>query len=290
MKRRRARTAMLLAAAALVVVGLVLVGRSVRQEPRLARAPAEPAAVVARLDTSAGSVEYEGESSWAPLRVGEALSAGGRVRTGVRGAGFRVDDGRSVRLGPRSRLRWDARDRLTLESGAVYVDSGPDAGGPSSFEVRTSWGAVRETGTQFEVRLETTALRVRVREGRVAVLGRGPTLDVESGAELRLDESGPARRAIPIHGPDWSWVLPLAPAFDIEGRSLHDLAAWAAREAGWELRYADAESRRRAEAAQLHGSIRGLRPDEAVTAVIPSTGLPHRLQGRVLSIGPVGAP
>ena len=81
-------------------------------------------------------------------------------------------------------------------------------------------------------------------------------------------------------------MLALAPTFEIDGRPPHDFLAWAAREAGWELRYADAESRRRAEAAELHGSIRGLRPDEAVVSVLPSTGLPHRLQDGVLWIGP----
>jgi hypothetical protein len=83
--------------------------------------------------------------------------------------------------------------------------------------------------------------------------------------------------------------MALAPAFEIEGRRLHELLVWAAREAGWELQYADAESRRRAESAQLHGSIRGLRVDEAVIAVIPTTGLTHRLGEGVLRVGPAEA-
>jgi hypothetical protein len=136
--------------------------------------------------------------------------------------------------------------------------------------------------------VEPAALRVRVREGRVAVLGRGPTLDVASGTELRIDEAGSTRREVRAHGPEWSWVTALAPAFESDGRPLHEVLAWASREAGWELRYADAESRRRAESALLHGSIRGLRPDEAASAVIPTTGLAYRLGDGVLRVGPAG--
>jgi ferric-dicitrate binding protein FerR (iron transport regulator) len=289
-RRRRLRTALLAAAAGLAAMALaLLVGRSGRQDPHSARGPLAPGVVVARLDVGGGGVERETASGWVALSVNEPLPAGSQVRCGGRGAGFRLEDGRSVRLGAHSRLRWVAFDRLALEAGAVYVDSGRAAAAASSFEVQTSWGAVRETGTQFEVRLEPAALRVRVREGRVAVLGRGPTLDVASGTELSLTDAGPTRRDLPAHGPEWSWVMALAPAYEIEGRPLHDLLAWASREAGWELRYADAESRRRAQAAELHGSIRGLSPDQAAIAVIPTTGLSHRLEAGVLEIGSDGA-
>jgi ferric-dicitrate binding protein FerR (iron transport regulator) len=258
------------------------------RQPAVTRAPEAAAVVVARVD-AAGALEADGESGWTPLTVGDSLTAGRRVRTGPAGAGLRVDDGRSVRLQARSRLRWDARDRLTLESGAVYVDSGRKQGSASSFEVSTPLGAVRETGTQFEVRLDANALVVRVREGRVSLVGRAPEIEVAHGTEVRLDGDRAARRAIPAHGALWSWTLELAPTFEIDGRPPHELVAWAAREAGWELRYADAESDRRARASQLRGSIRGLRPDQAVDAVMPSTGLPHRLQDGVLWIGPSGA-
>jgi hypothetical protein len=290
-RRRRAQRALLLAAAGLAAVGLAFLGRrgGAPEPPVAGSVTHAPATAVARLDAADSPVERETPSGWIRLTPAEPLAAGSRVRTGAQHAGFRVGGGRSVRLAAGSRLLWDAPDRLRLEAGAVYVDSGGRAAAASSFEVRTGWGAVRETGTQFEVRLEPAALRVRVREGTVAVLGRGPTLDVARGTELRVGDTGATRRAIPIHGPDWSWVLATAPAFEMEGRRLHELLGWAAREAGWELRYADAETRRRSEAAQLHGSIGGLRPDQAVHAAIPATGLPYRLRAGVLQIGPVEA-
>lgn len=290
-RRRRNRTALLVAAAVVVAAGLaLLLERETRREPQVAQVPAG-SAVVARLEVAAGAVDREGASGWVPLRVGESLAAGSLIRTGTEGAGFSVERGRSVRMGPQSRLRWVAMDRLALEAGAVYVDSGGPAAGPSPFEVHTVWGALRENGTQFEIRLEPAALRVRVREGRVALFGRGPTLDVASGIELRVNGAGIGRRTIPSHGPEWSWAIALAPAFEMEGRALHALLVRTSREAGWELHYTDGETRRRSEAAQLHGSIRGLSPEETVRAVLPSTDLPYRLHDGVLSVGPVhGSP
>jgi hypothetical protein len=116
-------------------------------------------------------------------------------------------------------------------------------------------------------------------------VAEGAREDVMSGTELRIDRRGAVRRAIATHGSEWSWVMALGPGYDLDGHALHELATWASREAGWQLRYTGAESRRRAEAAVLHGSIRGLRADEALLAAIPSTGLPHRLEDGVLWIG-----
>jgi ferric-dicitrate binding protein FerR (iron transport regulator) len=280
-RRRRIATVLLSTAAAAAIATLVV---TARQDERQGAPVPGPQPAVAWLDV--GSVEREVAGGWAGLAADDGVPAGSRLRIGTRGAGLRMQSGRSIRLGAGTRLRFAAVDRLALEAGVVYVDSGGMAGARSSFEVATEWGDVRETGTQFEVALEPSALRVRVREGWVALLGRGPTLDVAGGSELRVDERGSSRRSVATHGPEWSWVLALAPAFELEGRSLSQLLEWAAREGGWELRYSDAETRKRAEAALLHGSIRGLRADDALAAVVPATGLSHALHSGMLVIGP----
>jgi len=283
-RRRQVRSLLLRTAAVLAAAALWFIGRSgIREAPGGSRGPTLPVVVIARLDTALGVVEREGATGWLPIAVGDPLLAGTHIRTGGAGAGLRVADGRSVRIAEASRLRWDAAETLTLESGAVYVDSGRSEASASPFEVRTARGTVRETGTQFEVRLEEAALRVRVREGRVAVTLREPPVEAVGGSELLLDDrGGVARRSIPAHGPDWSWVVALAPAFEMDGRSPDELLAWAAREAGWQLRYADDGTRRQAQAARLHGSIRGVGADQVPMVVLPSTGLRHRLDRGVL--------
>jgi hypothetical protein len=278
-RRRRARTGLLAAAAvvaALAVAALAL--RAARTGP----GPASASRLVLASVDVVGAAELEGASGWTRLAAGDPVRAGSRIRSGAAGVGLRAPGGRSLRMAADSRVLLEAAGRLTLEAGALYLDSGRAAASGSPFEVGTPWGSVRETGTQFEVRLDPEGLRVRVREGRVAV--RDET--AASGVELRVDARGVTRRAFPVHGPEWGWVLSLAPAFEMDGRSLHELASWASREAGWQLVYLDAESRRRSEGAVLRGSIRGARPDEAVLAVIPSTGLRHERKGGVLRIGP----
>jgi hypothetical protein len=283
-RRRRTRTALVAAAAVGVAISAATLSqRDLHPAPQGA-APVG-AAVLGSVDAG-GPVEREAAAGWTPLAVGDAVLEGSRIRTAGSGAGLRAPDGRSLRVAADSRVLWETQGRLTLEAGAVYLDSGrPAADAARPFEVRTAWGVVRETGTQFEVRLDPAGLRVRVREGLVAV--RDET--AAGGVELRVDSGGVTRRAFPVHGSEWAWVLSLAPAFEMDGRSLHELASWASREAGWELVYLDAESRRRAESAVLRGSIRGVRPDEAVIAVTPSTGLRPEVKRGLLEIGPDGA-
>jgi len=311
-RRRRARAGLALAAglAAAVATALLVGGRGAGERAGVGEPPGPLAVVVGSLDAATGLVERETPSGWASIAVGEAVAAGSRLRTVAGGAGLRAPGGRSVRLGPASRVRWEAPERLALEAGTVYLDSGGARPG-AAFEVRTSRGTLRETGTQYEVHLDGAGLRVRVREGRVALIAArsgtsaapgpdpegapeeaaaGPVApqEVAAGSELRVGDRGVERRPFPAHGPEWSWVLTLAPAFEMDGRSLHELLSWAAREAGWELRYVDAGSERRSRQAVLRGSVRGLRPDEAALAVVPSTGLPHRVGDGVLRIGPSG--
>ena len=70
----------------------------------------------------------------------------------------------------------------------------------------------------------------------------------------------------------------------LEGRSLRDFLLWIAGENGWQLRYADAAVEEKASTTILHGSIQGLTPEEALSAVLPTSGVAHRLENGVLLI------
>jgi ferric-dicitrate binding protein FerR (iron transport regulator) len=285
--RRRRRWALGAASLAAALAAVVVTTRSWP-----GRGPsAPPAAVVAHLQSARGVLEAETSAGWAPLAPGEAARAGAFLRTGAGGAAaFRAAGGQSVRLDGDTRARWTAPGVLELVEGAVYVDSARAAPGPG-MQVRTPRGSVREVGTQFEVRLRGDAVRVRVREGRVAVAGAAaPGVEADAGTELWLEAGGVRRGAVPVHGPDWAWVHTVVPAAEIDGRPLREFLDWAGREGGWTLRYADGDTARLAETTVLHGSVRGLGPEEAVAAVLPSVGLPYRLEDGVLRIGPAEEP
>lgn len=219
------------------------------------------------------------------LQVGERVAAGQGVDTRSGGqVALRLVDGTSVRVNGGSRLRLIEATVLALDEGTVYIDSGGATGAPS-LEVRTPIGVARDIGTRFEVRLLDEALRVRVRDGRVQLMQSREPHEAAPGEELTLDGSGTVvRRAVPVFGAEWAWVLAVGRPFDLEGRTLLAFLTWISDENGWQLRFEDAAVERKAEATVLHGSIEGLAPEEALAAVLPSTGMEHVLEAGMLVV------
>ncbi len=297
--RSRRRQTYGLAAAAVVVLALGLwltAGRDsdVSSGPMTAEAPAigdstapAHAGPVARLSALAGTVHRAADAADTPttLDAGSQVDAGTVLETGAGSrAAFQLASGHELRLDVDTRLRLVSERTLTLERGALYVDS---RGAPSTIEIRTPLGTARDVGTRFEVRLGSGELRVRVRDGVVEVDRAGETHQAGAGAELTLDATGtPARRAIPVYGPEWRWSLEVAPAFDLERRTLSEFLAWVTHETGWRLRL-DPAVARGAAGVTLNGSIDDLAPDEALEVVLPTTGLRHRVADGELIVEPL---
>jgi ferric-dicitrate binding protein FerR (iron transport regulator) len=156
----------------------------------------------------------------------------------------------------------------------VYVDSGP-AADARQLRIDTPAGAVRHVGTQYEVRLVKSDVRIRVRRGRVELKApSGIAEHVDAGEQLTVVESGGHERtSIDTVGMEWAWVSDVAPPFEIEGRSLREFLTWAGRELGEDIVFATPESEAEAAGATLHGSVAGLTPAEALEAVLPTTRL-----------------
>ena len=83
---------------------------------------------------------------------------------------------------------------------------------------------------------------------------------------------------------DWAWAANLAPAFEIEGRTVSAFLEHTAREQGWTLHYADARLTRDSSAIILHGSVAGLPPQDALAVALSASGLAHRLDGEDLHV------
>ena len=237
-----------------------------------------PKNAVATVASQSGEVRLEGETA-------SGLVAGALVSTGPNGrAALRLSNGSSLRVDRDSRLRLLSGASMELEAGAVYLDSGAEVDGPGVL-VETSAGSVTEIGTQYEVRLEEDELLVRVREGAVRVDSDGNAYDAHAGEGLRVSAGELLERlAIPRNASVWGWAVELAPALDIEGRSLAELFSWAAREGGWHLEYTtdglEAESR----AVTLSGSIAGLTIEEALELTTEGSGIHGEVRGDTLVI------
>ncbi len=254
-------------AAAALVAGVIISNR---------RSPAGVANVATFL-AAQGPVEITNRVSDAPLLGGESVRAGERVTT--RGAGralFSVA-GVSLRVGGDSDVTFERAGEVRLVSGRLYVDSGlahpmTAVEARSALEIMTPLGNVRHVGTQFEVRVQADGVRVRVRDGTVDVNSPHAVVTLGSTDELDIGSDGTvARTSVTQYSGDWSWTNDLGPEFLIEGRSFEEFLQWYAHESGRQLEFATPAVHAAALATRLSGSIVGLRPDDALSAVVATT-------------------
>ena len=226
-----------------------------------------------------------------PLEENDRLAFGASVSTGENGhVALRLPDGGSVRLDAGSRLLVVDATTFVLQRGAVYVDSGGH-GIPGGVSIRTPFGTVREIGTQYEVRLVDDGLRLRVREGSVSLDGGGGTHEVAAASELTVDPQGAVSiLPVAIHGPDWDWVAKSAKLPNMRGRSARAFLEYVARERGWVLRFASAETERAAGTTRLSGSLERLSLDDALDAVLPTCGMTYSIDGGRLVVSLAGTP
>ena len=274
--RRRITTvaaALSMAAAAVVAIRLG-VGREV----------ARPVvAVVATVERMEGDgVRQNGSNEPVRIALGDPVLLGDRIDSGATGRiGLRLVNGASLRFDHGSRARLVSLNSIALDAGAVYVDSGSES---PALEVATSLGIVKDVGTQFEIRLGDSSLRVRVRSGVVEVHRGTEASSARPGTELTVTPAIITSRRVEPYGQDWEWAASLGPSFDSDGRSLSAFLEHVCREQGWTLMYADSTLALEASGIMLHGRTEGLSPSDALAVVMATTGLTHRVNDGVLEV------
>lgn len=245
-------------------------------------------AAVERIEGSGGRLSSGSGSTPTPIQLADAVRIGDRIETdGTSRVGLRFSEGTSVRLDHGSRARLLSATRIELETGAVYVDSGSDS---PDLEILTAFGVVRDIGTQFEIRLYPTSLRVRVRTGVVEVYRGAEIQSVRPGTELLMNSGSVISRAVEPYGREWAWATSVGPPFEIEGRPLAAFLDHLCREQGWTLAYADSTLARGASGIILHGSTEGLPPSDALAVVLATAGLTHRITDGELLVSRIAPP
>ena len=276
--RRRERQWILWAAAAAVLV--LAVALMFEWTP-----PGAQREELARIERAIGAVERATGDVWEPVGESAApLTMGMKVRTlAGAGAGLLLAGGASLRLAAGTEIMLDEPGRLYLREGAIYLDHRGSVG--TGYRIETPAGIARDLGTQFELLVADGSLRLRVREGRVAVDRAGQTLEGTAGAQVEFDAlGGVVRSAIAATDAAWQWAESLAPMPDVDGRPATDLIAWVARETGRRLRYASPAIEQRAATVILHGNIRHLPPLAALDAMLATTDLDYVLDGDTMEI------
>ncbi|MGI9246340.1 MAG: FecR domain-containing protein [Steroidobacteraceae bacterium] len=275
----RSRGPWLAAAASVAAVGAV----AWLLAPRL-QGPAD-IGTVARVDGGA-EVRHGDDGPWRQLGAAAVLRTGDEVRTSASGRlAVRRPDGLELRLDAGTALALNDAHEARLDGGRVYVDSGIDGARGDALVIATPLGRIRHLGTQYSVALGRERIEVRVREGSVAIDGRGLPVIARAGEALSLGRDQLERTAIESHGAGWTWAESMAPEFAIEGRSLDEFLGWVARETGRQLVYSSPGAARAAESTELKGSVSGLAPEAAVAAVLATKpALAYRFAGAQLRI------
>jgi hypothetical protein len=75
----------------------------------------------------------------------------------------------------------------------------------------------------------------------------------------------------------WDWISVTTPNFEVDDRPLQEFLAWVARESGRELVLADEAARKQVATIRMHGSVNGLTPMQALSAVMAATSLRFEL-------------
>jgi ferric-dicitrate binding protein FerR (iron transport regulator) len=207
------------------------------------------------------------------LTLGDALSSGRTYRVNGQ-ALFALEGGGNLRLASNAEVEVVARDIVRLERGKMYVDIPPGTHTSATFIARTSAGEFRHAGTQFELAVNERETRLRVREGSVHWLGAGAESTVKAGTEVVFSNgTKAAERPVEISGKEWEWTATTTPDFEIDNRPLGEFLEWVARESGRKLVLADDQARKKVSTIRMHGSVHGLTPMQALSAVMAATEL-----------------
>jgi ferric-dicitrate binding protein FerR (iron transport regulator) len=265
-RRKRVYMSVGVAASAVFAIGAAVLGVRYLE-------PATPIQVaqVTRID---GHLLVRPESQAArEVAVAQTIATGETIQTDDRSrAAMRFGDGVSLRLDHDTIVKVAAADELVLTAGALYVDS--QAQHPQALTIRTDAGSVRHVGTQYQVRTHADEMEVSVREGRVEIANAAGTSSGVAGERIRVTPRGEiVRSTLPAHDPSWRWAAHTAPVFDINERTFAAFAEWVGRETGRKVVYASSDAERTAQQVTLRGSIAGLDPDTALSAVLSTTQL-----------------
>jgi len=232
---------------------------------------------------------------WEPVASGRSLRTGDVIDSGPSGLGaLALAGGVSARLDADTRVTLASATELVLDRGALYIDAGREPSPEKRLDVATPSGTVRHVGTQYEVRLIGSGVRLRVREGRVEWTSSAGALAEGSGGEQLTiaDDGSVERQETARYGDSWAWIGAATPGLELEGLRLSEFLAWAAREQGREVRFDRPETERETESIVLHGSVSGLTPEQALKAVLATTRVRATVSAGLITVsGPeVSAP
>jgi ferric-dicitrate binding protein FerR (iron transport regulator) len=239
---------------------------------------------------SPGMLQVRALRSDARVEVGEVLRSD-RTYEARGQALLALESGGNLRVAAGSSIEVVAKDAVRLDAGQLYVDIPPGSRASSAFVVMTPAGEFRHVGTQFALAVAHGETRLRVREGQVRWLKADGESYVEAGTDIHISRDGEvSRRVITPSDAAWDWIAATTPDFEVANRPLQEFLAWVARESGRELVLADEATHRQVATIRMHGSVNGLTPLQALSAVMAATSLRYELSEGQIRVSFEGDP
>jgi ferric-dicitrate binding protein FerR (iron transport regulator) len=194
-----------------------------------------------------------------------------------------LETGGNLRIAAGSKFEVVGKGTVQLDAGEMYVDIPPGMHTPAAFVLTTPAGEFRHVGTQFALAVANGETRLRVREGVVHWVTADGQSAVQAGSEVHISRDGKAsHRAIAPSDKAWDWTSVTTPNFEVDNRPLQEFLTWVARESGRELVLVDEATRTQVATIQMHGSVNGLTPMQALSAVMAATSLRFELpEGKI---------
>ncbi len=219
------------------------------------------------------------------LSVAEEIYSGDVIETGDYGMSLAGKNGLSLRLGAETTATFRSSRELTLIAGRIYVDTGLSTEDDRSITILTALGSATDIGTRFAVTYIGGDMGVAVRDGLVDVAANQKSYRAESGEKLTLmPNEAVMRDSIAVHDSSWDWAIALAPAFDINDRSLLEFLEWVSHETGKKLIFESDAVRVATMDTRLRGSVVDFTPLDAVHSVLPTTRFQYRIDPQQIVI------
>lgn len=259
----------------------------------LFRMPAVDIVPVASIQKSFGTIYLLGERSVLQRTENLATVHTGQTIVTGEGAGMALawSNGGSVRLDQNTKVEFQDDKSIFLHSGQIYFDSQPaeliagrDRSDVEAFTVVTDQGSVMHRGTQFMAHVETDALTVSVREGKVSVDGRFFEQVASRGEQVVFSGSQrPTVLDINEYGGQWNWIAKTSPPIDVDGKSVLVLLEWVCRELGLELEFVGDTVEQAVRAKLLIGRV-DAKPDAALRMYMATTAFEWRIEQGVMYV------
>ncbi len=213
----------------------------------------------------------------------DPIIAGDLLRTGAEdSAALSLGDGLELRMNRATELQFVSADEISLTAGTIYIDSGTGIS-RNALSVQTTFGGVAHVGTQYEVHVDDRALRIRVREGRVAVTSDALDTVGIAGEQLDIVVDGlDSRGTIAPDDPAWDWAVALARLPAMPEYEVGSALEWVARELGLSIEWNSAV--RNAVAGNAIIGLDGLTPSEALDVIALAADIETRIEGNRLIV------